>query len=286
MKTRINRLVCNAVLVVFSLASASAASVPEDSLGLLRLRIGKGKSAAAVSDDKVSTDPLVDSAQAMRKTRNDRPYLQVEGTQKWQGNLRGTPNEATFASFLVYGGSGTVIDVGPARLGWVASGIDGQLQLMYDHVQARSAAWRPLNYHMPLERFDQVPLVAAPVLTVFVDPVAGLWHLFASGRAIAVNLPIVAERKNDRKFTVTAGRDGAWICGLVLSDQNPLYVDANVNGIDDQFETQTRGALLAMSAALAERVALAADWQRWQVRFRPTIASMHRPLPDRLQRNR
>ena len=79
-----------------------------------------------------------------------------------------------------------------------------------------------------------------------------------------------------------AGTEGAWVCGLVLADENPLYADANFNGIDDGFERQKRGALLPAGAAIAPRQQLAQDWKVAQRAKAPPVLFVNRPLPDRL----
>jgi hypothetical protein len=51
----------------------------------------------------------------------------------------------------------------------------------------------------------------------------------------------------------TAGTEGAWITGVVLADENPIYEDVNANAIDDRFEIVQRGALLPANASKPER---------------------------------
>ena len=77
-----------------------------------------------------------------------------------------------------------------------------------------------------------------------------------------------------------AGGEGAWLTGLVMADENPLYEDANANGIDDAFEKQQRGAILAATASVAERQLLAQEWKDAQRRKAPPALFLNRPLPD------
>ena len=79
---------------------------------------------------------------------------------------------------------------------------------------------------------------------------------------------------------VAAGNAGAWLCGLVLADENPLYADANFNGIDDAFEKQKRGVLLQATASLAAHQLLAKEWQSAQRAKPPPALFLFRPLPD------
>ena len=77
-----------------------------------------------------------------------------------------------------------------------------------------------------------------------------------------------------------AGGEGAWLTGLVMADENPLYEDANANGIDDAFENQKRGALLAATANQAERQLLAQEWKAAQRLKHPPALFITRPLSD------
>ena len=74
---------------------------------------------------------------------------------------------------------------------------------------------------------------------------------------------------------------GARICGLISSDDNPLFADENRNGIDDAFEAQqTPGASLAGRKAGTARSQLAKAWQEDQ-QARPVQPwPVRRPLPD------
>ena len=79
-----------------------------------------------------------------------------------------------------------------------------------------------------------------------------------------------------------AGIEGAWVCGLVLSDDNPLYEDAHFNGIDDAFERQKLGVVLPVGAAIPTRQQLAQDWKAAQRAKAPPALFVHRPMPDRV----
>ena len=119
------------------------------------------------------------------------------------------------------------------------------------------------------------------MLTVALDPAAGVWHLYSGSRLLADHLPLLAGKGNDRQFTVTAGTEGAWICGLVQSDENPLYEDANFNGVDDAFEKQQfGGTVLPATATLPDRQQLAQQWKAAQRTKAPAALFLNRPLPD------
>ena len=94
-------------------------------------------------------------------------------------------------------------------------------------------------------------------------------------------MPLITAKRDNRQLTVKAGTEGAWICGLVLADENPLYEDDNFNGIDDAFERQKRGVILPASALLYERQQLAQDWKASQRAKAPPALFVQRPMPDR-----
>lgn len=79
-----------------------------------------------------------------------------------------------------------------------------------------------------------------------------------------------------------AGPTGVWLNAVAVSDENPLYHDANANGIDDAYEISKKGALVPVNASAADRKALATEWQASQrARPVPPVVAV-RPLPDRL----
>ena len=202
--------------------------------------------------------------------------------KEWSRPLRGSGREVTFASFQVHGSQTTIIEIGGARLGLTAGPIPGSLQLMFDNSGAGTLAWKSLSVHVATGKYVGKSFSALPTLTVALDPAAGFWHLYSGSRLLADHLPLITAKRDNRQFTVKAGTEGAWVCGLVLADENPLYADANFNGIDDGFERQKRGALLPAGAAIAPRQQLAQDWKVAQRAKAPPALFVNRPLPDRL----
>ena len=262
--------------------SGNAARTPP-ALGLLRLQTdakanqGVPVAAAKITVDDLSAAGIVGVA---KEQKNNVDYLTLDAGKVWSRPLRGSGREATFASFQVYGSQTTIIEIGGARLGLTAGPIAGSLQLMYDDGATGTLQWKALNVHVGTGKYGGKALAALPVLTVMLDPAAGLWHLYLGSRLLADQLPLVAARRDNRQFTVTAGTEGAWITGLVLSDDNPLYEDANANGIDDAFERQKRGATLPTTATLADRQQLATDWKAAQRAQPPPALAVNRPMPD------
>jgi hypothetical protein len=283
---RICHLIGLAFGAMATMAAAPSSQNDSASLGLLRLK-GEDKSneGAPLAVNKFSIDDLAPanaaSGGANKAKKDNVDYIALEAGKQWSQTLRGSPKDPTFASFMIYGSQTTIIEVGGARLGVTASPINSSLQLMFDDSTTGTLQWKSLNVHVGTGTYSGKTMAALPVLTIHIDPSSGLWHLYSGSRLLADHLPLIAEKKDSRQFTVTAGNDGAWICGLVLSDENPLYEDANNNGIDDAFEKQQRGGvLLSTTASISERQQLAQQWKAAQRTKAPPALFVTRPLPD------
>jgi hypothetical protein len=236
-------------------------------LGLLRLQdAAKPGEAAKLTAAKFAMDALPANGVAgvSKALKDNLDTLVLDAGKEWSRPLCGAGREVTFASFQVYGSQTTIIEIGGARLGLTAGPIPGSLQLMFDNSTAGTLAWKPLNVHVSTGKYGGKSLVALPTLTVAPDPAAGIWHLYSGSRLLADHLPLITAKRDNRQFTVKAGTEGAWVCGLVLADENPLYEDANLNGIDDAFERQKLGVLLPAGAAIPTRQQLAQDWKAAQ----------------------
>ena len=253
-------------------------------LGLSRLQDTiKSGDAGKLGETKFAVDALpANGIAGVSKAQKDNlDTLVLDAGKEWSRPLRGSGREVTFASSQVYGSQTTIIEIGGARLGLTAGPIPGSLQLMFDNSAAGTLAWKSLNVHVSTGKYSGKNFAALPTLTVALDPAAGVWHLYSGSRLLADHLPLIAAKRDNRQFTVKAGTEGAWLCGLVLSDENPLYEDANFNGIDDVFERQKLGALLPAGAAIPTRQQLAQDWKAAQRAKAPPALFVKRPMPDR-----
>jgi hypothetical protein len=274
-------LVPVAVALIASLHAQSNATPP--ALGLLRLKsTAKANDAAPLATGKFAVDDLSAAgvAGAAKSKRNNVDYVSLDAGKEWSRPLRGNGKDVTFVSFQVYASQTTIIDIAGARLGFTASPVSGSLQVMFDDSSTGTLQWKSLNVHVATGTYGGKPLAALPVLTVALDPATSTWHLYSGSRLLADHLPLIAAKGNDRKFTVTAGKDGAWLAGLVLADENPLYQDDNFNGIDDAFEKQQRGVLLPAAASLSEQQLLAKQWRDAQRAKPPPALFVQRTLPD------
>lgn len=267
--------------VVASLYAQSNATAP--ALGLLRLKAtAKANDATPLAPGKYAVDDLSTGAATgvTKAKKDDVDFLSLDGGKEWSRPLRGSPRDVSFVSFQLHASGSTVVDIGGARLGLTLSPVSGSLQLMYDDSATGALQWKPLNVHVGTGKYGGRMLAPLPTLTVRLDPGAGTWDLFSGSRLLADNLPMIVANKDRRQFLVRAGGEGAWLSGLVMADENPLYEDANANGIDDTFERQKRGALASASASAFERKTLAQEWKDAQRQKAPPALFVKRPLPD------
>lgn len=252
-------------------------------LGLLRLQeTAKPGQAAALAANKFAVDDLSAGAAvgASNSRKNDIDVLTLDGNREWSRSLRGSPRDVSFVSFQLHASASTIVDIGGARLGLTLSPVGGNLQLMYDDSATGTLQWKALNFHVGAGKYGGKNLAALPTLTVRLVPGSSTWDLYSGSRLLADNLPMIAAKKDQRQFSVRAGGEGAWLTGLVMADENPLYEDANANGIDDAFERQKRGKLAAASASVADRKVLAQEWKDAQRKKAPPALFVKRPPPD------
>ncbi len=285
---RVPRVAARWVMLLFASCvltaqTPSGAKAPAP-LGLLRLTDNpKPGQAAALAAGKFAVDDLAANAApgAAKGKKDDVDVLTLESGKEWSRNLRGSGRDVTFVSFQFHGSQTTIVEIGGARLGLTAGPVAGSLQLMFDDSTTGTLQWKSLNVHLGTSRYDGKNFATPHTLTVYLNPTAGVWHLYSGSRLLADHLPLIAARRDNRQFTLKAGIEGAWLTGLVLADENPLYEDANANGIDDRFELQARGALLPADAPIELQRLLAQEWKAAQRKKAPPALFVKRPQPDR-----
>ncbi len=217
---------------------------------------------------------------ARAKTKQNVNYVELDPNSAWSSPVRGGPKDTTFVSFFLCASEGTSIDLAGAKLIVRAGKKTGYAQLQIGRPTAKGVQWRDFGGPIKIEKYDGAPLAALPVLTARLDPSAGIWDLYVGSRLGAADLPLKALPTGAmRQFAVHAGGKGALVCGLISSDDNPIYEDGNRNGIDDAFEKlQNRGVLL--TAPGAARTRLAEQWQKNQQGRQLPSWAVQRPLPD------
>ena len=275
-------LVPIALAFAASLHAQSSATPPV--LGLLRLKSStKANEAAPLAVTKFTVDNLAANAAAgaAKIKKDDLEVLALDAGKEWSRNLRGSPRDVTFVSFQLHASAGTIVDIAGARLGITASAVDRSLQLMFDDSTLGTLQWKSFNLHLGSGRYEGKTMAALTTLTVRLDPGTGTWDLYSGSRLLADHMPLIVAKNPDRRFVLRAGNEGAWLTGLVFADENPLYEDANANGIDDAFERQARGALLPANTPIELQRLLAQEWKAAQRKKAPPALFVKRPQPDR-----
>ena len=243
---------------------------------------GRPGEVAPVAKGKVIVDELAPQGASGGKVaiRQNLVCLTLDSGTTWSRPLRGLATGTSFVSFLAYGAVGTTLDIGGARLAIGPSAKPGYAQITLGAPGTTLGPSSSFPDHVKIETHNGAPLAALPLLTVRLDPTAGVWDLYIFQRLVAEDIPL-ADSKGARQFTLQPGAQGAWLLNLTLSDENPLFVDANANGIDDTFEkTKRGGTLLAANATAADRKTLATEWKSAQSAANVPAWKIRRPVPD------
>jgi hypothetical protein len=276
MKIRVISFLFAATSVAFS-QSDSSEKAP---LGLSRLETNSGvPSKGNPQASRFETDELVATgvpgATKSRKGKQDVVVLAGEAT--YARPLRAKKGEYGFVSFAALGSLGSVIEIAGAKVGISeSSAVSGYASIM---VKGSNSDWQSTQLSVPFNSYEGNRFATMPVITVRLDPEAGEFDVYASSRLLVEGIPLEF-RPNDRKFSITAGSGGAWLMGLVQSDINPLYVDENENGVDDDFELASNGELQSRGASKQQRKDLIRSWQKTERFAPPPALFVSRPRPD------
>lgn len=252
-----------AATLVSALFGQSSAPAP---LGLIRLRNAPTATVPSiVLANRFVVDDLTPGGSGGIKTQKQGvDCLALGAQQTWTRPLRGAAQTTLFVSFSAYASLGTTLRIGGAWLTLASStGGLGYAELKAAQTGANGLEWKALGVSLPLDFHEAKLLGALPVLTVRLNPGGNAWDLFSGSRLIAEDLPFYtpAGQNSSPDFVVQAGALGVWVTGLVMSDENPLYVDSNANSIADSFELQQNGSLLPTNAPAATHRALAQAWR-------------------------
>jgi hypothetical protein len=218
------------------------------------------------------------TASPQARDRNGVKYLALDAGRDWSRPLRGKKGDRLYVSLALHASLGTTLALGPARLSVQASELSGYAKLAVESLGVS----RDLGLHIALEKFSGQSLATLDVLTVRLDPANNTFDLYQGAILAAEDLPLDPASKDNDKIVIRPGPGGAMLMGLVQSDDNPLYADANANGVDDDFEQSKKGRLLASAAAAEERKALAAEWREHQQRNPSSVPALFvaTPRPD------
>ena len=208
-------------------------------------------------------------------------YIDIDGGTTWASEVRGAEKDITFVSFFVYASEGTTIDIAGAKIVVRPSSEPDKVQMQIGRPGEKGMQWRNFGGPVRLEQYNGAPLAALPILTVRLDGTAGIWDLYVGPRIGVVDMPLPKLPAGaTRQFSIRAGPAGGRVCGLISSDDNPLFIDENRNGIDDTFEAQHSPGSLAGRKAGSARAQMAKAWQEDQQRRNVQPWPVRRPLPD------
>jgi len=218
---------------------------------------------------------LVPGGRTILKYRGTAAYLAVEAGDDWQQELRNHRAGANYVTFTLHASLGTQIDVGGASLVIEQSERDPT----YAAIHTTGADSR-IDHETPWMLFGGARMAPLYIVTIKLDRKAGTWAIWFRDALAADDLPLSPRQGTGNAIHITAGKAGAWICGLVCSDENPLFEDANDNAVPDDFEQQVLGKLLETNAAEPTRAALRVGWQMEKQSRPPSVFIYDTPAPD------
>jgi hypothetical protein len=172
------------------------------------------------------------------------------------------------------------VNVGGARFSLRPSEQPGYGALCAGQPGPGAEQWKPLGYEVQLLSMNGRSLAMLAVVTIKTDGKAGVWSLCMREHLVADDLPLAAPlARSARALVVQAGENGAMVCELACSDENPLFEDTNDNAVPDDFEQEALGQLLRAEAAPEAKAALVEAWRERQYVL-PKQFDFRVPAPD------
>ena len=117
------------------------------------------------------------------------------------------------------------------------------------------------------------------IVTVKLDRKSGTWAMWLRDMLVAADMPL-SPHSGAAQIHIIAGKAGAWLCGLVCSDENPLFEDANNNAVPDDFERKLLGKLLGEDSSEQTQANLRLAWDEEKKSRPPSEFVLTTPLPD------
>jgi hypothetical protein len=266
-------------------ASPSRAALEKTAtLGLPRLQPQtKPDGAAAVSRTEYNVFALAAPQENARiRDRAAHQILEIDREQEWTVPLKASGQRTYYISLLVYASEATVIAVDGAWIGVAKGDASSAYQVMVGEPTATGLTWRPTGQHVHISTFGGARMAALPVLTARIDSSTGAWDLYAGDRIIAESVALAQTSSTDtnpKRLSVRAGKGTTWVCGIVQSNQNPLFEDVNDNGIDDSFEKHKKGGLLS-DVTREQRSFAIKEWRESSRSERKAAWILNKPRPD------
>lgn len=265
-------------------SSLSALGLPRlaENEATLPLASNESKRPPLLNPAKYEVDSLLaDGVGVAKKEKKGLGFLSLEPESEWRRPLRGSGKDVQFVSFAMHASLSSIVRVGDAWLAVTEGPSSRHAQVMVGKPGASGIDWQFAGIYLPIESYEGKSLVALQTVTIRLDPKAKKWDLYMGKRLYAEDIPFFSSsgKSNPKEIAILSGKEGAWVFGLVQSDDNPIYEDTNANGVDDEYERQSKGGLSPLGASEVDRAALMKSW-REDKSVRPSLA-VKRVLPDR-----
>jgi hypothetical protein len=277
-------LLCSALL--FTSVGSSQAFGAESKLSVLRdapLSLPRLAAKAqeigvkAIKHEAFEVLDLASSEHAKQKSRKGADYLEIEPGAQWERNLRRQGPGANYVTFTLNASVGSIIDVAGASISVEPSQQDGSYAAIRANV---SDAGNEIHYEVPLMLYDGARMAPLNIVTVKIDRKKQSWAMWFRDTPVAADIPLDTQGGSAPKVRIAAGPRGAWLCGLVCSDENPLFEDANNNEVPDDFERTVLGNLMDETASAPSLAALRAAWQEVKMSLPPSEFLLTTAQPD------
>jgi hypothetical protein len=164
-----------------AVATAGGPNKNAYTLGLPRLQIGAG--VGNLKPEKFDRDALnapPGSVGVRKQTQRGVDYLAIDAAGAWSRPLRGSVRDVVFVSFCANASIGTEFEVGGAMLRVDRHKDPAKAQLMVaGRAQSGAVQWKPLGMSFGMDVYSGQSMAALPVLTLRLDPAAGVWDLYS-----------------------------------------------------------------------------------------------------------
>jgi hypothetical protein len=228
-----------------------------------------------IKAEAFESSPLAPGPHSRQNSRNGIVFLEIEPAGEWRQKLRFRHAPVTYVSFTLNGSIGTSIHLAGANLAIEQSDQDAA----YAAIKATGLHERSAH-ETPWLLFGGARMAALNIVTVKIDRQRHKWSMWFRDALVADDIPLADGGDASPEIAVVAGKAGAWLCGIVCSDENPLFEDANNNTVPDDFEQRMLGRLLAPDAADQSHAVLREAWRDELQTRPPSHFLLTTPLPD------
>lgn len=255
---------------------------PNAPLGLPRLSSQSSiHGSIKLASEAFEVEPMTGNSEVECRIRyrKGKPYFALAAGENWARPIRKFRAEVSYVTFSIYGSIGTELAVGGLRFRLNESSVDKAFAAV--EVQDRnggSERWKGLNYEIPLQPYGGLPMAALQMVTVKLQSQRGSASVWIRNILVCSDAGYIPEK--NARVEVAAGPQGAWVCGIVYAEENPLYVDANKNDIPDEFELRHRGSLLTDDCPFEDIASVHAAWLGSLSQDEPAEFILTTPLPD------